>query len=184
MPRLVTGLFYERSEAERAVKELQAQGVPSEDIYLETEVPPTQEIGRKGGEVSRLEQERRFAGLETGLIIGVTVGLLAGLGIGIMGSAMSELMRTFSDAPNTALPVVPGNVWITALAGAVLGLLAGGLIGWMVDFTLNRLGAGPPMPAQEALVTVRTDEANLDRVYRTMYRQRARHLHVAERSTA
>ena len=58
MPRLVTGLFYDRIEAENAVEALRAQGIPAEDIYLETEVAPPGEIGRKGGEVSRLEQER------------------------------------------------------------------------------------------------------------------------------
>jgi hypothetical protein len=72
---LVTGVFYERREAERAVEALTAQGYPVQDIYLEREVMPSADVGRKGGEVSRLEKERRFAGLETGLVIGITVGL-------------------------------------------------------------------------------------------------------------
>src|SRR5260370_15815812 len=84
MPRLVTGLFYNRSEAERAVDALKAQGIPAESIYLETEVMPDTAMGRKGGEVSRAETERRFAGMETGLIIGLIVGALAGIGTGIL----------------------------------------------------------------------------------------------------
>jgi hypothetical protein len=182
MPRLVTGLFYDRSEAERAVDALRAQGIPSEDIYLEEEVTPTADIGRKGGEVSSLETERRFAGLETGLVIGLTVGILAGLGVGMMGTAISEMMIRVD--PQSHFAPVLANPALTALGGALLGLIAGGLIGWIVDHTLTRMGAGPPLPQQETLVTVRTDEGNLDQVYAMLHRARARHLHVAERSAA
>jgi hypothetical protein len=181
MSRLVTGLFYERSEAERAAEALKAQGIPSEDIYLEAEVTPSPEIGRKGGEVARGEQERRVAGLETGIIIGLTVGLLAGLGFGFLGGAMAEWMRTIEPTSTGLAPVIGSPLW-GAVAGALIGIIAGGLIGWVVDFTLNRLGAGPPLPAQETLVTVRTDEAKLDDVYAALFRSRARHLHVAERA--
>jgi len=179
MPRLVTGLFYDRIGAENAVEALRAQGIPAEDIYLETEVAPTGEMGRKGGEVIRWEQERRFAGLETGLVIGLAVGILAGAGTGMLGQAMSEMMAPINGAGKVALSPVMISPWWGALAGAILGLIAGGLIGWVVDFTLTRLGAGPPLPAQETLVTVRTDEQNLDSVYAALFGARARHLHVA-----
>jgi hypothetical protein len=182
MPRLVTGLFYERSEAERAIEALKSQGVPPESIYLESEVPPTPDVGRKGGEVGRLETERRFAGLETGVIIGLTVGLLAGIGVGMLGGAISELM--FRTEAKSGLSPMLANPWLTALSGALLGLIAGGLIGWIVDFTLTRLGAGPPLPKQETLVTVRTDDANLDQVCAALFRARARHMHVAESASA
>src|SRR5205823_10262 len=138
-------------EAENAVEALQAEGIPSDSIYLETEVSPTPDIGRKGGEVSRMEQERRFAGLETGVIIGLTVGFLAGLGIGFLGSGMSEWMRTVQ--PNAAgLSPVLATPLLTAIAGAVIGVIAGALIGYVIDYTLTRLGAGPPLPAHETLV--------------------------------
>jgi len=183
MSRLVTGLFYERSEAERAVEALRSQGVPDESIYLEGEVPLTTEVGRKGGEASRTEQERRFAGLETGIIIGLTVGVLAGVGFGFLGSAMSEwISRVQPSSPALALsPVLTGPVW-SGVIGALVGILAGGLIGFVVDFTLSRLGAGPPLPAAETLVTVSTDEGKLHQVYEALFRSRARHLHVAERA--
>lgn len=180
MPRLVTGLFYERPEAEQAVEALKAEGIPSESIYLEREVEPGADIGRKGGEVGRAEQERRIAGLETGVIIGLAVGLLAGVGIGLMGSSITEVERTTAP-PGTALWSPFGtNPWISAIIGAVMGTVAGALIGWIVDYTLNRMGAGPARPMEETLVTVRTDEANLDRVYAAMFKARARHLHVAD----
>ena len=93
MPRLVTGLFYTRREAEDALAALRTAGVPASDLYLEQEVDPTPEVGHKGGEVTRLEQERRIAGMETGLIIGLAVGLIAGFGVGMLGNAVIEAAR-------------------------------------------------------------------------------------------
>jgi hypothetical protein len=181
MPRLVTGLFYERSEAERAVSALKSEGLPSESIYLEAEVSPTSEIGRKGGAVSRSEQERRFAGLETGVIVGLTVGCLAGLGFGYLGSALADWTRTVPPTSvESALPVILTHPFMSAVVGAVIGLIAGALIGRTVDFTLTALGAGPPMPAEETLVTVQASEEKLDQVYAVLFRSRARHLHVAD----
>src|SRR5438094_10226248 len=119
MPRLVTGLFYDRIGAENAVEALRAQGVPAEDIYLETEVTPMGEMGRKGGEVTRLEQERRFAGLETGLVIGLTVGILAGAGTGMLGQAIAEMTAPVTGAGRVALSPMLASPWWGALAGAI-----------------------------------------------------------------
>lgn len=184
MPRLVTGLFYERAEAERAVDSLKTEGIPPENIYLEREVEPNAEIGRKGGEVSRVERERRIAGLETGVIIGLAIGLLAGVGVGLMGTSITEMERTIVAPANAMWSPFGTNPWISAIVGGLIGTAAGALIGWIVDYTLNRMGAGPARPMQETLVTVRTDESNLDRVYAAMFNARARHLHVAESGMA
>jgi hypothetical protein len=178
MPCLVTGLFYNRSEAERAVSALKARGIPGENIYLETEVMPDAGIGRKGGEVSRAEKERRFAGLETGLIIGLIIGALAGIGTGMLGSTMAEAAGAAQGGP-AGFPAVLQSPVLAGFAGALIGLIAGGLVGWMVDYTLTQLGAGPPQPAEETLVTVRTSEEMLDPVYAALFDARARHLHVA-----
>ena len=181
MPRLVTALFYDREGAENAVDALTAAGIPAEDIYLEQEVSPSADIGRKGGEVTRLEQERRFAGLETGLIIGLAVGLLGGLGVGFAGNGIVEVMRANGDS-TTPIPVLMAHPMWAALTGALMGMIVGGLIGWIIDSTLNRMGAGPAAPLEETLVTVRTSEGVLDDVYSMLFNARARHLHVAERS--
>src|ERR1051325_492421 len=114
MSRLVTGLFYTRAEAERAVDELRSQGIPAESIYLEAEVEPTGEVGRKGGEVSRYEQERRFAGLETGLIIGFAGGLLAGMGVGMLGQGIHEMVQT--DVGSTAMLRWLANPLLTSIS--------------------------------------------------------------------
>ena len=125
--------------------------------------------------MSHLEQERRFAGLESGLIIGAAVGLLAGIGFGMLSVEVIANMRRLD--PTTPVPVMMAQPWMPAVVGALLGLIAGGLIGWVIDQTLNRLGAGPPLPAQETLVTVRTDDTHVDRVYDALFNARARHLH-------
>jgi hypothetical protein len=184
MQHIVTGVYYERADAERAVDALRADGVPVEDIYLETEVSAGPEAGWKGGEVGRLEQERRFAGLETGVLMGLALGALSGLGMSLLGGAMQEWMsRTDGGAAHT-LPAVLASPWPATLAGALIGAITGALIGWVVDFTLTRLGAGPPLPAHEALVTVQTDAERLNAIRATLFRAGARHLHVGERAMA
>jgi hypothetical protein len=180
MSRLVTGLFYSRSEAEQAVRTLQSEGIAVDDIYLETEVEPSEQMGRKGGEVSSLERERRIAGTETGLIIGLAVGLLAGFGVGMLGSGIVEATATMPTPGVVPAPLTSPAT--CALFGAILGLIVGGLIGWTVDNTLSRMGAGPPLPREETLVTIRTSEDLLDTVYAALFRARARHLHVSERA--
>ena len=55
-----------------------------------------------------------------------------------------------------------------------------GIIGRIIDYTLDRLGAGPARPMEETLVTVRATEESLDEVYGTLFKAHARHLHVSE----
>jgi hypothetical protein len=179
-PRLVTGVYYEREAAEQAIKALQARGVPSAEIYLETEVSAGPEAGWKGGEVSRIEQERRMAGRETGVLMGLTFGVLSGLGISVLAGVLSEWMSKVPGAENTVLPTVLAIPWLAAVAGGLIGVVVGALIGWVVDYTLTRLGAGPPLPAHEALVTVGTEPEQVNAVRATLFRAGARHLHITE----
>jgi hypothetical protein len=180
MPRMVTGVYYEQGDAERAVAALQAQGIPPEEIYLEREVSAGPEAGWKGGEVSRLEQERRLAGREAGVLMGLTFGVLSGLGFSFLGRVLYEWMSKIPEAAPITMPVLLASPWLAAGVFALVGVVAGVLIGWVVDFTLTRLGAGPPLPAHEALVTVRTDEAHVNQVRAALFGTHARHLHVAE----
>ena len=178
MPQLVTGLFYERAEAERAVELLRSRGFGPDDIYLEEEVQATGEIGAKGGELSSAEQERRVAGLETGVIIGLIVGALAGFGVGMLGQGILESMQPETGIP---LPMAMTNPLLAMLVGGAIGILTGAIVGWMVDFTLTRMGAGPALPTQETLVTVRVADGALDYAYASLFDARARHLHIASR---
>jgi F0F1-type ATP synthase membrane subunit c/vacuolar-type H+-ATPase subunit K len=183
MPRLVTGVYYEQGDAERAVAALQAQGIPPEEIYLEREVSAGPEAGWKGGEVSRIEQERRVAGRETGVMMGLTFGVLSGLGISVLGRALYEWISRMPEAGPMTMPMLLASPCLAALTGALIGVIVGVLIGWVVDITLTRRGAGPPLPAHEALVTVRTDEGHVSQVRAALFGTRARHLHVADRPT-
>ena len=103
-----------------------------------------------------------------------------GLGVGILGDSMHEMIRRVTTEPVMALSPALTNPMLTALMGAILGMIAGGLIGWVIDSTLTRMGAGPPLPRQETLVTVRIDENRVDEVSAALFRARARHMHVAE----
>lgn len=177
MPRLVSGVFYERSEAERAVEALKRLGIPPENIYLEAEMTPPMNGRRTDHAVSSVEKERRFAGLETGLIIGPIVGFLAGMGIGTLCDAMSVLMRNASGDTIQISPLF-ANPFVTAAIGLFVGLLVGGIIGWMIDYTLTLLGAGPPLPTHETLVTVRAEEYDMDHVCEVFSGSHVRHLHA------
>src|SRR4051812_34475870 len=84
MPRLITGEFNSRGKAERVIDDLVRAGVPREQIYVETEMPPDTERGRKGGEVAAAEAERRIAGLETGAIVGGILGMVCGFCLAMM----------------------------------------------------------------------------------------------------
>jgi hypothetical protein len=118
----------------------------------------------------------------TDYLLGLIVGILSGAGAGILGQAIAEMMAPVNGTSSSGFSPVLMNPWWSALAGAILGLIAGGLIGWTFDSTLTRLGAGPPLPAQETLVTVRTDDQHLESVYAVLFRARARRLHVAASS--
>jgi hypothetical protein len=181
MPRLVTGLFYSRQDAEAALRGLQEAGIPATDLYLEQEVDPEAGVGRKGGEVTRLETERRIAGLETGVIIGLAVGLIAGVGMGMMGSAIQDAARANGDPDLVhAVPAFLMSPTLGGLVGALFGAILGAIIGRIIDSTLDRMGAGPAPPMEETLVTVRASEDRLNDVYAALFHGHARHLHVSE----
>jgi hypothetical protein len=182
MARLVTGVFYTRGEAERAVGSLKEQGIPAADVYLEVEVSPTVAAPAAATRTRRSEHERRYAGLETGLIVGLALGLMAGMGMGMFGSAMLDLVRSTPVPAEQRVPGLLGQPHLMAIFGALLGMLVGGLIGWIVDSTLNRLGAGPPREA--TLVTVRTDAENLNELYGVLFQAGARRVNVAEQPAA
>jgi hypothetical protein len=180
--RLVTGVYYERGIAEQAVAAVRSKGVSPDEIFLESEVTAGPEAGWKGGEVTRLEQERRLAGRETGLLMGITFGVLSGLGISVLGGVLREWMVRMPGGEPVTMPFVLASPWLAAVAGGLIGAVVGWAIGFVVDATLSRLGAGPPLPAHETLVTVHTDDEHMDQVRAALFNAGARHLHLAERS--
>jgi len=98
------------------------------------------------------------------------------MAMGFLGSAMGDWTYAVEGSRAGISPLLL-NPALTALCGALIGLITGALIGWVVDYTLTCMGAGPPLPAHETLVTVRANEDKLDQAYAAL--SRARHLHVA-----
>ena len=120
MTRTVTRLFDERSQAMRAVRELEQMGVPESAISL---VGNNAEGAHDGGHDDDNETaEGAGKGATTGGLLGGGAGLLAGLGmLAIPGLG----------------PVVAAG-WLAstavgAVAGAVAGGAAGGLLGALKD---------------------------------------------------
>jgi hypothetical protein len=170
MPHLVKVVFHDRSEADRAARELRIPPIPGEEINIDvTEMPSTAEMGRKGGESEGSDAEHDRAELRTGVLIGGTIGFTAGVGIGVLGGALGELaiMRN-TDAPLTVASLLT-NPSLSAVSGALVGLVIGGFVAWAVETMLARLGAGSP-----TLVTVKCSEEQLAQVYARLFRTRAR----------
>jgi hypothetical protein len=176
MPRLVTGEFNSRMAAERVIDNLVQTGIPRDQIYVETELPPDDLRGRKGGEVSAAEVERRIAGLETGMLIGVIMGLFGGLILAVMNHV---LIISAQGVPPFGWPL-DSMPW-SGIMGAIVGLLIGAGMGATIDLTLNHLGAGPARPREEVLVTVRAEnDEKLEAVRSVFFDHRARHVLGAE----
>ncbi len=124
MAQLITGLFHDRDEAERAVSDLQDLGYPQ-------------------GDISVMMNDRRDArdfAHDTGTKAAEGAGVGAGIG-GTLGAIIAALTATGSVAAvaatgGLALPLVAGPL-AAALAGAGAGGLTGGIIGGLI-------GAGIP----------------------------------------
>jgi len=179
MARLVTGEFNTRSAAEAAIEDLVKAGIPREQIYIETEIaPPADSKDRVVKEVQAAERERRIAGLETGTLIGAIMGVMAGLALAAFSFALHEATR---GQPNPAIMSWPFNSWLwSAVVGLIGGALIGALMGATVDVTLTKLGAGPAAPREECLVTVRVDDAQMEKASPVFFHHRARHVCAAE----
>jgi hypothetical protein len=175
MSHLVTGEFSSRVEAEDAISDLLRVGVPREEIYIEREmVPSLAEIGT-GDVVANAEVERRAAGLQAGALVGLVFGMMGGLAL----ATMSEVLHLLGDPQMPASIVMswPFNSFlVSGLFCSTLGLLVGGALGFTIDWTLTRLGAGPAKPSEECLLTVSADDSFIEKVKTVLFRHRARHV--------
>jgi hypothetical protein len=171
MARLVTGEFNNRADAEQVMDDLIRAGIPRDQIYVETELPPDELRGRKGGEVAMAERERRIAGTETGSLVGAILGIMGGL----LLAALNHAILTATDSNVSMAWPVNSSFWC-AVIGGLLGLAVGAAMGATVDYTLSRLGAGPAPAREECLVTVHCDDAQLDTTRDVFWNHRARHI--------
>jgi hypothetical protein len=169
---LIRGIFSEPDEAQQAANALCTEEIAPEDIYLD----PRTLSGRKGGAVHALETKRRFAGLENGLLMGVTTGFLVALGIVLLGNAVAAMIRS-TDAQVTPPPLLTRPI-LSCIGGALIGLLTGGLAGGIMDYALGRLRA-ETLPPQETPIAVRCDADHWSLVYSFLSRAGARQLSMS-----
>lgn len=151
MANLITGMFRNRADAERAVADLQSLGYTQNDISVM---------------MNDATRTREFAA-DTGTKAAEGAGVGAGIG-GTLGAIVAALTATGAVVATggVAAPLVAGPL-AAALAGAGAGGLTGGLIGGLI-------GAGIPeerarqyetdLSAGGILVGVNADSVNASRV--------------------
>jgi len=170
MTRTVTRMFDTRADAEAAVRELEDQGVPSDDITIITPSAATGETrsfgdaNRDPDNAARADEAAEDAGKGAGVggVIGAGAGLLAGLGmIAIPGIG----------------PVVAAGWLASTLAGAATGAVVGGAAGGVVGaLTKEGVSEGDAHVYAEgvrrgrALVSARVDDVDAPRVEQILAR--------------
>ena len=130
--RTITHLYDSYADATQVVADLEAAGIPRDDISL---------VGRQGE-----TENRAGTGAGVGAVLGGGVGLLAGIGsLAIPGVG----------------PVVAAGWLVATLAGAVVGGGAGGIVGSLVHTGVSDEEAqvyAEGVRRGGSLVTVRADE--------------------------
>jgi hypothetical protein len=141
----ITRLYDSYDEAAQVVRDLEAAGVPHDDIS----VVGSRHGGAPGG--ARAGEEDTGAG--TG--IGATLGTVLGGGAGLL-TAIGALA-----IPGVG-PIVAAGWLVAALTGAGVGAAAGGLLGSLTNAGVNEADAevyAEGVRRGGTLVTVRADEA-------------------------
>ncbi|MBY9078478.1 general stress protein [Paenibacillus sp. HN-1] len=115
MTRKIIGIFETEREATKAIQELQARGIPNEEISVVTK--DRDELNTITEETATMAPEGVATGAATGGVVGGLAGLLAGIG----ALAIPGIGPFIVAGPIAAL-----------LTGAALGAGAGGLVGGLV----------------------------------------------------
>jgi hypothetical protein len=160
----VVALFDDYREAESAVRDLEAAGVPSTDISLIAnnasnrygDYPQYEAVRTDRADTTDTDTKDTGAATGTGAGIGAVLGGAAGLLAGIGALAI----------PGVG-PVVAAGALASTLAGAGVGAVVGGLVGALVEAGIPREHADIYAEAVRrggTLVTVRVDDAMRDRV--------------------
>ncbi len=162
MKRAVTRLFDSRSEAESAVRELEAMGINHDDISIIAQHSGAAAEDRSfaardaDGDGTSDTAEGAGKGAATGGVIGAGAGLLAGLGL--------------LAIPGLGPVVAAGWLASTAVgaaAGAVAGGATGGILGALKDAGVNDEDAhvyAEGVRRGGSLVSVRVEDADAARV--------------------
>ena len=139
--KTLTFLYHSYAEAERVVSELEAAGVPHDDISIVSNDP-----AYRDRDIAREPGERTTTGAAIGGTAGATAGLLAGLGLlAIPGIG----------------PVVAAGWLASTLAVGAAGAATGGLIGALTGAGLSEEYANvyaEGIRRGGSLVTARVDD--------------------------
>lgn len=115
MTKKIIGIFETEREATKAIQELQARGIPNEEISVVTK--DRDELKNITEETATMAPEGVATGAATGGVVGGLAGLLAGIGaLAIPGIG----------------PFIAAGPIAAVLTGAAIGAGAGGLVGGLV----------------------------------------------------
>jgi uncharacterized membrane protein len=170
MANTIVALYDDMDTAHKVVRDLRDMGVDNNRISLVAQ----DASGQSGQHVS--ERGDTSDGASTGAGVGAVVGGIGGLLVGLGALTIPGIGPVLAAGPlATAVSALLG-----AGAGAVAGSVAGGLLGALIDMGLPEEHAGyyaEGVRRGGALVTVETDDTNLDRIRDTMDRHHPVDIH-------
>ena len=149
--KTITRMYDDYAVAEQVVRDLEAAGIPHDDISLVARDRRGAEDDTAATHRTDTADSNAGSGAGIGAVVGGGAGLLAGLGI--------------LAIPGVG-PLVAAGWLATTLAGAVVGAGAGGIVGALTNAGVDERDAhvyAEGLRRGGALVTVRSDEANLSR---------------------
>jgi hypothetical protein len=114
-PNTVVGVFYTRSEAEQAIRDLRTAGFPDDKIGMVARDSAGRMVSEKGGE-SMVEE-----GAAAGAVIGAGAGALVGLAV-VSGTIPVVGPVLALGTLGTVLLNAAGGAAILGLVGALIGL--------------------------------------------------------------
>jgi len=124
MPTTVTRLYDDYFDARAVVAELEAIGVPQQDVSIIV----------NNSDRDHLKPVVRAEGAETGVVLGAALGAVSGGGIGVL--AAFGIVAVPGSAAIVAAGWLPAVLFGTA-AGATIGGLVGGLLGLLHRVGIN-----------------------------------------------
>lgn len=150
--RTITRLYDTYDEAAKAVRALEAAGVPHDDISVVGS-------GHDDGASGRAEDATAEANADSGAGIGATLGTLVGGGAGLLAGIGALAI------PGVG-PVVAAGWLVAALTGAGVGAAAGGLLGSLTGAGVSEEDAhvyAEGVRRGGAMLSARVDEAEAAR---------------------
>lgn len=163
MANAIVALYDDMDTAHKVVRDLRDSGVSNNDISLVAQ----DAAGEYGQHVT--SKSDTSDGASTGAGVGAVVGGIGGLLVGLGALTIPGIGPVLAAGPlATAVTALLG-----AGAGAVAGSVAGGLLGALIDMGIPEEHAGyyaEGVRRGGALVTVDSDDTNLERVRGIMNR--------------